>query len=108
MNDAFCVLLDRTWAEVVGRRADEFTHPDDLVVAGRITRRLLAGETDRAECEMRYVRPDGVDGLGPAVDVDPVAIPTTTAPRWSSARSSTSPPHARPRPASPIRPATTP
>jgi diguanylate cyclase (GGDEF)-like protein/PAS domain S-box-containing protein len=59
VNDAFCVLLDRTWAEVVGRRAEEFTHPDDLIVAGRITRRLLAGETTRAECEMRYVRPDG-------------------------------------------------
>ena len=59
VNDAFCVLLDRTWAEVVGRRTEEFIHPDDVPVASRTTRRLVSGETPRAECEMRYVRPDG-------------------------------------------------
>nr|WP_283250971.1 EAL domain-containing protein [Rhabdothermincola salaria] len=59
VNDSFCVLLDRTWAEVVGRRTEEFIHPDDVRVASRTTRRLISGETPRAECEMRYVRPDG-------------------------------------------------
>jgi diguanylate cyclase (GGDEF)-like protein/PAS domain S-box-containing protein len=58
VNGAFCVLLGRTWAEVVGRRVVEFTHPDDVPVADHTTRRLLSGATTRGECELRYVRPD--------------------------------------------------
>jgi diguanylate cyclase (GGDEF)-like protein/PAS domain S-box-containing protein len=58
VNDAYCVLLGRTWAEVVGRRASEFTHPADLPVAARSADKLLQGATTRGECELRYVRPD--------------------------------------------------
>jgi diguanylate cyclase (GGDEF)-like protein/PAS domain S-box-containing protein len=59
VNDAYCLLLDRTWAEVVGRRSEEFIHPADRRVAAHVTRRLMSGDTSRAECEMRYTRPDG-------------------------------------------------
>ena len=59
VNDAICRLLGRSWAEVVGRRLDDFTDPDDVDMAARIRSQLLAGETTRAECELRHLRPDG-------------------------------------------------
>jgi diguanylate cyclase (GGDEF)-like protein/PAS domain S-box-containing protein len=59
VNTAFCELLGRSWAEVVGRRLDDFTDRDDLDMAARIRAQLIAGETTRSECELRHVRPDG-------------------------------------------------
>ena len=59
VNDAFCVLLGRTWAEVIGRPIADFTDPTDVAVAERIRNQLLAGETNRGECEMRHLRPNG-------------------------------------------------
>jgi len=58
VNDAYCLILGRSWAEVVGRRATEFTHPADVPLAARSAGKLLEGTTTRAECELRYLRPD--------------------------------------------------
>jgi diguanylate cyclase (GGDEF)-like protein/PAS domain S-box-containing protein len=58
VNDAFCQLLGRSLPEVVGRRIDDVTHPDDRETADRVRRHLLAGQTTRGECEVRYLRPD--------------------------------------------------
>jgi len=59
VNDAFCVLLGRTWAEVIGRPIADFTDPTDVIVAERIRNQLLTGETTRGECELRHLRPNG-------------------------------------------------
>ncbi len=58
-NDAYARLVGRAAADVVGHRADEFTHPADLVVTRGAHADLLAGDLDEVRFTKRYVDPSG-------------------------------------------------
>ncbi|MGH2615397.1 MAG: PAS domain-containing protein, partial [Thermomicrobiales bacterium] len=64
-NAAYCRIVGRPRAALIGRPFAEFTHPDDLEAYMRQVARLHAGEIDAYEIEKRYPRPDGtvVTGL---------------------------------------------
>lgn len=59
VNDALCAMLDRPREELVGRRDQEFTHPDDREADIEPAWRILRGELDTWQCEKRFVRRDG-------------------------------------------------
>ncbi|HET7722304.1 MAG TPA: PAS domain S-box protein, partial [Acidimicrobiales bacterium] len=59
VNAALCRLLGRTEAELLGRRDQEFTHPDDRQSDVDAAWRILRGEIHTWQCEKRFVRPDG-------------------------------------------------
>ncbi|MDP1805683.1 MAG: PAS domain S-box protein [Acidimicrobiales bacterium] len=59
VNAALCRLLGRTEAEVLGRRDQEFTHPDDRQSDVDAAWRILRGEIHTWQCEKRFLRPDG-------------------------------------------------
>ncbi|MGH9265904.1 MAG: PAS domain S-box protein [Acidimicrobiales bacterium] len=59
VNAALCRLLGRTEAELLGRRDQEFTHPDDRQSDVDAAWRILRGELDTWQCEKRFLRPDG-------------------------------------------------
>jgi PAS domain S-box-containing protein len=58
-NAAYCRILGRPRAEIVGHAFAEFTHPDDYATYTRQHARLIAGEVESYELEKRYLRPDG-------------------------------------------------
>jgi diguanylate cyclase (GGDEF)-like protein/PAS domain S-box-containing protein len=55
VNDALCGLLDRAPAELLGRRDQEFTHPDDRQSDVDAAWRILNGELDTWQTEKRFV-----------------------------------------------------
>ncbi len=59
VNAALCRLLGRTEAELLGRRDQEFTHPDDRQSDVDAAWRILRGEIHAWQCEKRFLRPDG-------------------------------------------------
>lgn len=59
VNDAACKLLGRSRGELLGRRDQEFTHPDDRQSDIDEAWRILRGERDTAYQHKRFVRPDG-------------------------------------------------
>jgi PAS domain S-box-containing protein/diguanylate cyclase (GGDEF)-like protein len=59
VNDALCRLLGRSRAELIGRRDQELTHPDDRQADVDVAWEILAGRYDTHQCEKRFVRPDG-------------------------------------------------
>ena len=59
VNAALCRLLGRTEAELLGRRDQEFTHPDDRQSDVDAAWRILRGEIHTWQCEKRFRRPDG-------------------------------------------------
>ncbi len=52
-------ILGRPAAELMGRRDQELTHPDDRSSDVEVAWRILAGELDTHRTEKRFVRPDG-------------------------------------------------
>jgi len=58
VNRALCSILGRPAGEIVGRRPEDFTHPEDLSASP--ARRMLEVDADTGEAEKRYIRPDGV------------------------------------------------
>jgi len=58
-NAAFCKLLGRPLAEVLGHTFAEFTHPDDLTANLEVLRELVSGTRERATFEKRYVHAEG-------------------------------------------------
>jgi PAS domain S-box-containing protein len=54
-----CELLGYTEEELLGRRFQEVTYPDDINVNLRERTRLLAGEIKSFDLEKRYIRKDG-------------------------------------------------
>ncbi len=58
VNDAFCRLLGRDAAQIVGRSILEFTHPDDVAPSRAWNESRLAGNV-LAPLVKRYLRPDG-------------------------------------------------
>ena len=110
VNDAFCALLGRPWAEVVGRLATDFVHSDDLeeaaeIVASGHVRREPRRAARHPPHAPRRRRSCGARSRSPA---SPATAPTPRPTRSCSPRSSTSAPPTRPRPAWPTRPPTTP
>jgi diguanylate cyclase (GGDEF)-like protein/PAS domain S-box-containing protein len=59
VNPSLCRLLDRPSEGLVGRRDQEFTHPDDRRSDVEAAWRILDGEIDVWQTEKRFVRPDG-------------------------------------------------
>jgi PAS domain S-box-containing protein len=59
VNAALCRLLDRTEDELLGRRDQEFTHPDDRQSDVDAAWRILRGEISVWQTEKRFVRRDG-------------------------------------------------
>lgn len=59
VNDSLCALLGRARSELLGRRDQELTHPDDRQADLDAVRRILRGELAPWQCEKRFIRPDG-------------------------------------------------
>lgn len=59
VNAALCALLDRAEADLLGRRDQEFTHPEHRASDVAAAWRILKGEIDTWQTEKRFVRPDG-------------------------------------------------
>ncbi|MGU3431893.1 diguanylate cyclase domain-containing protein [Actinomycetes bacterium M1A6_2h] len=61
MNQAYCTVLGRSEAELLGKSSRGYTHPDDLAQHAAMEQ-LMADARARGEqlrVEKRYVRPDG-------------------------------------------------
>jgi diguanylate cyclase (GGDEF)-like protein/PAS domain S-box-containing protein len=61
VNAALCTLLGRTEDELIGRRDQEFTHPDDRQADLDAAYHILAGRIDTHQIEKRFLRPDGAE-----------------------------------------------
>jgi diguanylate cyclase (GGDEF)-like protein/PAS domain S-box-containing protein len=59
VNRALCAILGRSELDVLGRRDQEFTHPEDRAADVEAAWRILEGDVDTHQCEKRLVRPDG-------------------------------------------------
>jgi len=61
VNDAWCEMFGYTRGEVFDRRMgwQGITHPDDIEATSQLLRRLLAGEMESFNIELRYLRKDG-------------------------------------------------
>jgi two-component system CheB/CheR fusion protein len=59
VNAALCTLLDRSEAELLGRRDQEFTHPDDRQADLDAAFHILEGRMQTHQVEKRFLRPDG-------------------------------------------------
>lgn len=59
MNQRFCDIVghDRSW--LTGRDIRGIVHPDDVDSAVAMVRRMLAGDADALDLELRFVRADG-------------------------------------------------
>lgn len=57
VNPALCTMLGRAPNDLLGSPFQDFTHPDDLDLAGFGS--LVEGETDRLVVEQRYLHGDG-------------------------------------------------
>jgi two-component system sensor histidine kinase/response regulator len=58
LNRTFCDIVGYEHAELLGKRWQDITHPDDLPVGEERYRRLTSGQVQRFSLEKRYVRPD--------------------------------------------------
>ena len=59
VNAALCRILGRTADSLLGRRDQEFTHPDDRQADIDAAWEILGGRRDTHQTEKRFVRPDG-------------------------------------------------
>ena len=59
VNAALCALLGRSEAELLGRRDQEFTHPDDRQADLDAAFHILEGRMASHQVEKRFLRPDG-------------------------------------------------
>jgi PAS domain S-box-containing protein/diguanylate cyclase (GGDEF)-like protein len=59
VNATLCEMLGRAQHDLIGRRDQELTHPDDREADVEVAWRILGGELDTHQCEKRFVRPDG-------------------------------------------------
>ena len=58
VNASLCALLGRSADELIGRRDQELTHPDDRASDLEAAERIFAGELSTHQCEKRFLRPD--------------------------------------------------
>lgn len=59
VNQAFCNLVGRNEAELIGREYELFTHPDDLQANMARTKEFFEGKRTRYRLEKRYIKKDG-------------------------------------------------
>ena len=59
VNGALCTLLGRPEAELLGRRDQEFTHPDDRQADLDAAFHILEGRMQTHQVEKRFLHPDG-------------------------------------------------
>lgn len=59
VNHAYCEMLGRTEAEVMGAHIPEFTHPGDRNRDIGNLPRVLSGELSQYKADKRYIRKDG-------------------------------------------------
>jgi diguanylate cyclase (GGDEF)-like protein/PAS domain S-box-containing protein len=59
VNAALCVLLGRSRDDLIGRRDQELTHPDDRASDLEAAADIFAGKLSTHQCEKRFVRADG-------------------------------------------------
>jgi len=59
VNEKFCQILGYTAAELVKRRYQDITHPDDLAQELVEAQRISEGKSDHYSIEKRYARKDG-------------------------------------------------
>ena len=59
VNDAFCQMVGRNRDEIVGKRSEVFTHPEDRDISEEAHRRLTLGEVDQVSYTKRYLHKNG-------------------------------------------------
>jgi diguanylate cyclase (GGDEF)-like protein/PAS domain S-box-containing protein len=59
VNDAFCQMIGRNREEIVAKRSELFTHPEDRSISDKAHRRLTSGELDQVSYTKRYLRKNG-------------------------------------------------
>ena len=59
VNAAYCDMLGRTEAEVMGAHIPDFTHPEDRARDADAMPRLLSGGLPQYKADKRYIRKDG-------------------------------------------------
>lgn len=59
VNPSLCTMLGRTAEELLGRRDQELTHPDDRRRDVEAAWSILRGERSTWQCEKRFLRPGG-------------------------------------------------
>lgn len=59
VNPAVCAIFGRPELEILGRRADDFLHQDDVGLNSAASSRVQSGAADTTHVERRYLRPDG-------------------------------------------------
>ena len=59
VNPALCRLFGCRAEDLIGKRTQELSHPDDLSLTQVTLARLVSGQDDVVELEKRYVRADG-------------------------------------------------
>jgi PAS domain S-box-containing protein len=59
VNDRFCEITGYSREELLNRRFQDITHPEDLKQDSELFARLKAGEIDRYKLEKRYIHANG-------------------------------------------------
>jgi PAS domain S-box-containing protein len=59
VNPALCAMLGRPAEDLLGRRDQEYTHPDDPQADVDAAWEVLEGARSTIQCVKRFVRPDG-------------------------------------------------
>ena len=59
VNAMFCRMLGYSEAEILGRRIEDFTHPDDMALDGALPDRMVRDGLTSTCREKRYIRKDG-------------------------------------------------
>src|ERR1039457_6375704 len=56
VNDAFCQMVGRNRDEIVAKRSELFTPPEDRSISDKVPHRLTSGEVDQVSYTKRYLR----------------------------------------------------
>ena len=65
VNDAFCQMIGRNRDEIVAKRSELFTHPEDRSISDKAHRRLTSGELDQVSyiCQRSSNSPAGTQNV---------------------------------------------
>lgn len=61
VNKSYCAIIGYRQEELIGKKFQDLTHPDDVEPQLEQLRRLVAGELPFVSMEKRYIRKDGCD-----------------------------------------------
>ena len=85
VNPALCTMLGRAREDLVGRKIEEITHPDDRADDRDAFPKLLSGEISTYQAEKRYLHVDGEivwTLLSMTLVRDSAGAPRTCSPRY--------------------------